>query len=68
MYNTNKVELYAPPPENEVPSMELTKFSSGAIYRDILPSVDLEYIISGNSVKENIIVKEKGLTIHLHSS
>jgi len=24
-----------------------------------LPSVDLEYIISGNSVKENIIVKEK---------
>ena len=53
------VELYAPLPENEVPSMELTKFSSGAIYKDILPSVDLEYIISGNSVKENIIVKEK---------
>lgn len=62
------VELYAPLPENEAPSMELTKFSSGAIYKDILPSVDLEYIISGNSVKENIIVKEKGLTIHLHSS
>ena len=38
----------------------LHRFSSGAIYRDILPDTDLEYIIYGNSVKENIIVKEKG--------
>ncbi len=38
----------------------LHSFSSGAIYKDILPSTDLEYIIYGNSVKENIIVKEKG--------
>ena len=37
----------------------LTKFSSGAIYKDILDGTDLEYIISGSNVKENIIVKEK---------
>lgn len=37
----------------------LTKFSSGAIYKDILNGTDLEYIISGSNVKENIIVKEK---------
>ena len=29
-------------------------------YRDILPGVDLEYIIVSNNIKENIIVKEKG--------
>ncbi len=37
----------------------LHKFSSGAVYLDILPSVDLEYIIYGSTVKENIIVKER---------
>ena len=36
----------------------LNKFSAGAIYEDILPDVDLEYIISGDSVKENIIIKD----------
>ncbi|MBR5474720.1 MAG: DNRLRE domain-containing protein, partial [Lachnospiraceae bacterium] len=36
----------------------LHKFSSGAIYKDILPDVDLEYIISGGTVKENIIIKD----------
>ncbi len=37
----------------------LAKFSSGAIYKDILDGTDLEYVISGSNVKENIIVKEK---------
>ncbi len=37
----------------------LDRFSAGAIYENILPNTDLEYIISGNSLKENIIVKEK---------
>ncbi|MBQ3011166.1 MAG: DNRLRE domain-containing protein, partial [Oscillospiraceae bacterium] len=36
----------------------LRKFSAGAIYKDILPDVDLEYIISGGTVKENIIIKD----------
>ena len=36
----------------------LHKFSSGAVYKDILPDVDLEYIISGGTVKENIIIKD----------
>ena len=36
----------------------LDKYSSGAVYKDIYAGVDFEYIIYGNSVKENIIVKE----------
>lgn len=48
------------PEGNDINSVaKLHKFSSGAIYKDILPSTDLEYIISGGSIKENIIVKEK---------
>ena len=37
----------------------LNKFSSCAVYENILPSTDLEYIISGSTLKENIIIKEK---------
>lgn len=48
------------PEGNDINSVaKLHKFSSGAIYKDILPSTDLEYIISGGSIKENIIVKDK---------
>lgn len=36
----------------------LGKYTSGVIYRDILSDTDLEYRLSGGSVKENIIVKE----------
>ncbi len=47
------------PEGNDIDSAAtLHKFSSGAIYEDILPDVDLEYIISGGSVKENIIIKD----------
>ena len=47
------------PTGNDIESASaLHKFSSGAIYKDILPDVDLEYIISGSSVKENIIIKD----------
>ncbi len=57
------VEVYDPMEKNEGNDIEsastLNKFSSGSIYKDILPSTDLEYIVSGGSVKENIIVKEK---------
>ncbi|MBR6783658.1 MAG: RHS repeat protein, partial [Clostridia bacterium] len=57
------LEIHTPEAEpvgNDIDSATtLHKFSSGAIYRDILPSVDLEYIIYGGTVKENIIVKEQ---------
>ena len=47
------------PTGNDIDSVAtLHKFSAGAIYEDILPDVDLEYIISGGSVKENIIIKD----------
>ena len=39
--------------------MTLDKLSSRIIYEDILDGVDLEYIVNGNDIKENIIVKEK---------
>ena len=39
--------------------MNLEKLSSSVIYRDILSGVDLEYVLVGNSIKENIIIKEK---------
>ena len=37
----------------------LNKISASVIYGDILSGVDLEYVIHGSNVKENIIVKEK---------
>ena len=39
--------------------MTLDNLSSRIIYEDILDGVDLEYIVNGNNIKENIIVKEK---------
>ena len=39
--------------------LNLERLSSSVIYRDILDNVDLEYLINGLGVKENIIVKEK---------
>ena len=57
------IEIHTPeaePAGNDIDSATtLHKFSSGAVYRDILPSVDLEYIIYGSTVKENIIVKDR---------
>ena len=37
----------------------LDKINASVIYRDILPGVDLEYVVTGLNIKENIIVKEK---------
>ena len=57
------IELHpteAEPTGNDIDSAAtLHKFSSGAVYRDILDGVDLEYIILGSTVKENIIVKKQ---------
>ena len=38
---------------------ELTKYSSSVTYADILENTDLQYIMYGNNLKENIIVKAK---------
>ena len=38
---------------------EVKKGVSSVLYEDILDGVDLEYVVIGNSVKENLIVKEK---------
>ena len=35
------------------------KAVSSVMYEDILDGVDLEYVVNGNNIKENIIVKEK---------
>ena len=37
----------------------LNNLSSSIVYKDILNGVDVEYILESNSVKENIIVKER---------
>ncbi len=39
--------------------MALDKLSGTIVYADILPGVDLEYVVQPYQVKENIIVKEK---------
>ncbi len=57
------IEIHTPEAEpngNDIDSATtLHKFSSGAVYRDIISGVDLEYLVYGNTVKENIIVKEQ---------
>ena len=40
--------------------MNLEKLSSSVVYENILPGVDLEYVIDSLNIKENLIVKEKG--------
>lgn len=40
--------------------MNLEKLSSSVVYENILPGVDLEYVIDSLNIKENVIVKEKG--------
>lgn len=37
--------------------MSLKNVNGGVIYKDILPSVDLQYVVNANSVKEDIILK-----------
>ena len=39
--------------------LDVKKSISSVVYNDILENTDLEYIISGNRIKENIIVKDK---------
>ena len=39
--------------------MSLSGMRSRVVYEDILPGVDIEYILSFGNVKENILVKER---------
>ena len=46
--------------ENELQKkMKLQNLSSAIVYRDILDGTDIEYVLNGSNVKENIIIKEK---------
>lgn len=49
-------------PENAFQTVEDAQnadFSSSVLYEDVLPGVDLEYVVDPGTVKENIIVKER---------
>lgn len=62
--NTNKVSVVIENPQkNDSRKFEdmsvLDNLVSKAIYADIYDGIDIEYILVGNNIKENIIVKEK---------
>ena len=62
--NTNKVSVVIEnPQENNSRKFEdmsqLDNLVSKAIYKNIYDGIDIEYILVGNNLKENIIVKEK---------
>ena len=62
--NTNKVSVEIENPEENNSRKfddvkKLNKLVSKATYKDIYSGIDLEYILVGNNIKENIIVKEK---------
>ncbi|MDD2371604.1 MAG: DNRLRE domain-containing protein [Firmicutes bacterium] len=52
------LELTAVEKEN-VKKTNAENIGSGVIYRDVKPGIDLEYILQGSGVKENIYIKEK---------
>ena len=62
--NKSKAATVTNPTEHAEDATELEKITvlnkmiSSVKYADILDGVDLEYVVSGNDVKENIIVKE----------
>ena len=46
--------------ENELQKkINLENLSSTVIYRDILNGTDIEYVLNGSGIKENIIIKER---------
>ena len=48
------------PEGNDIDSATtLTKYSSGVTYKDIYENTDLQYILNGGNLKENIVVKER---------
>ncbi len=62
--NTNKVSVVIENPQGSnsrkfEDMSQLNNLVSKAIYADIYDGIDIEYILVGNNIKENIIVKEK---------
>ena len=62
--NTNKVSVVIENPQsNNSRKFEdvskLNNLISRAIYADVYDGIDIEYILVGNNIKENIIVKQK---------
>ncbi|MBQ4559301.1 MAG: RICIN domain-containing protein [Lachnospiraceae bacterium] len=58
--NANKVPAEAVESENDaVTEVSLKNVNGGVVYKEILPNVDLQYIIDASSVKEDIILKSK---------
>ena len=63
--NKAKVITVSNPEEHSDDVTELERLTivkkavSSVIYTDILDNIDLEYVVIGNDIKENIIVKEK---------
>lgn len=57
-----KVTVSNPPETAGDESLEsafaLTKYSSSLVYEDVFKNIDLQYILRGGNLKENIIVKE----------
>ena len=54
------IETTAEEPEDKLGKMTtLEKLSGKILYEDILDGVDVEYVLTGRSIKENIIVKER---------
>ena len=48
------------PEGNDIDSATtLTKYSSGVKYEDILADTDIQYVLNGGNLKENIVVKER---------
>ena len=41
------------------PQMKIPDARSGGIYEEILPGVDLEYLLEGETLKENVILKDE---------
>lgn len=55
------LEQKAAPKENVDP-MTMTHFMSGVRYADVLPEVDLQCLLAGEDVKDNLILKSKPST------
>ena len=43
--------------KNQKDPMTLTHFSSGVVYKEVLPQMDLECLLVGDDVKDNLILK-----------
>ena len=58
--NANKVSAEAVEPvTGTATKVSLNNVNGGVVYKEILPDVDLQYIIDASSVKEDIILKSK---------